>query len=70
MDTSAKKVDKKPNEPHLYVLAFPETGKVLLFKNKNYRVSVSIDLKSSQIHSLLPVYSTQARVQTSFEQAI
>lgn len=44
---SEKEDKKKPDEPYKDVLKFLETGKVSLFKNKNYNVSVSIGLNLS-----------------------
>lgn len=55
MDTPAKKIDKKPDEPYKDVLAFPETGEISLFKNRNYQVFVSIRLESSRMRTILCV---------------
>lgn len=61
VETPAKKADKKtPDEPYKDVLAFPDTGKVSLFKKKGYHFSVSIDMNLSRMRPLLCLFDTGA----------
>lgn len=45
-ETADRKTLKKLDKQYEDILAFPETGKVLLFKNENYKVSVKRRLSS------------------------
>lgn len=50
VEAAAKKVEKnQPDEPYKNVLKFITIGKLLLFKNENYQISVSIELISKQM---------------------
>lgn len=49
---------KKPDEPCKNVLVFSETDEVSLFKNTNYKVSVSVGLNSSQLRPIVFVLDT------------
>lgn len=52
-DTPARKIFEKADQPYKNVLVIPETGKVLLLKNSNYRVSLSIKPDLSQLRPML-----------------
>lgn len=61
VEKPARRTDKKtPDKSCKDVLAFPDTGEVSLFKNKNYQCSVSIGIHSSQMHLVVCVFNTGA----------
>lgn len=47
MDIPVKKIEKNPEEPYKNLFAFPETGKVSLYKDRKYHFFVSFRLESS-----------------------
>lgn len=61
LEERAKRTGKKmPDELYKAVLAFSETGEVVLFRNKNYQVSVSIGMNSSQMRHTICVFDNSA----------
>lgn len=59
-----QKNPKKPYEPYQDILAFPNTGRVSLFKRMKYKVFVSIGL-FRRTYDQLFVYLTLARFEIS-----
>lgn len=46
---------KRLDEPYQYILVFPEIGESLLFKSRNYMVSVLIALNPSYMYLIIYV---------------
>lgn len=56
-ENQEQNTSKRPNKPHQDFLAFSETGKILLFKSRTYKVSVSIGLHSLHMSPIVFVFS-------------
>lgn len=52
-------------DPFKNVLAFPETGSLILFTNISYNIFVSIGFQSSQLRSIACVIETVAGISVS-----
>lgn len=54
---TTKEISKKPSsEPYQEILLFPETGKLSLFKSKNYRVLGLVGVHFILMHLALCVF--------------
>lgn len=55
-----QKILKKPDESYQHIQAFSEIGKVSLFKNESYKVSVLIGLIYSRTRPIVYVFNASA----------
>lgn len=58
--TSAERKEQNtpnnPDKPYEDIVAFPKTGAILLFKSRNYKVSVSIGFNSPRMRPIVCVF--------------